>query len=90
MFIFSGTISAQQFYLKIIGQNEKETKQIDSLGYVLKHQNTKSIVDENNLFYEKLSQNGYLESQLIDNLKQNDSTFYFKYKLGKRTNYAHL
>ena len=90
LFIFGGTISAQQFYLKIIGQNEKETKQVDSLGYVLKHQNTKSIVDENNLFYEKLTQNGYLESQFIDNLKQNDSTFYFKYKLGKRTKYAHI
>ncbi|WP_293874500.1 hypothetical protein [Flavobacterium sp.] len=88
--IFSGTISAQQFYLKIIGENEKETKQIDSLSYVSNHLNTKSIVDENNLFYEKLTKKGYFESQLIENFKQNDSTFYFKYKLGKRTNYAHL
>jgi hypothetical protein len=55
IFIISGNISAQEFLLKIIGQNEKENKIIDSIGYVLKHKNAKSILDENNLFYEKLT-----------------------------------
>lgn len=86
----SWNTSAQNFYLKIIGQNEKETKSIDSIGYVLQHKNAKSIIDENNLFYEKLTKKGYLESQLAENFKSNDSTFYFKYSLGKKINYARI
>ncbi|WP_333599779.1 hypothetical protein [Flavobacterium sp.] len=90
LIIFSGTISAQYLHLKIIGQNEKETKTIDSIGYNSDHPNTKSIVDENNLLYEKLGQKGYLESQLSENFKLNDSTFCFKYSLGKKINYARI
>ena len=86
----SCTTSAQNFYLKIIGQTEKETKIIDSIGYVLKHQNTKSIIDENNSFYEKLTKKGYTESQFAENFKLNDSTFYFKYNIGKKINYARI
>lgn len=82
--IISGNISAQEFRLKIIGQTEKETKIIDSIGYVLKHTNVKSIIDENNSLYEKLTKRGYVESKLADNFKLNDSTFYFKYNLGKK------
>ncbi len=86
----SGNISAQEFHLKIVGQNEKETKIIDSIGYALKHKNAKSILDENNSVYEKLTIKGYLESQLIENSKLNDSTFFFKYSLGKKINYARI
>ena len=82
--------SAQEFYLKIIGQTENETKTIDSIGYVLNHKNTKSIVDENNSFYEKLTKKGYLECQLVENFKLTDSTFCFKYKLLKKINYVHI
>ena len=86
----SWNTSAQNFYLKIIGQTQKETKIIDSIGYVLKHQNAKSIIDENNLFYEKLTKKGYTESQVTENSKLNDSTFFFKYNLGKKINYARI
>lgn len=88
--IISGNISAQDFRLKIIGQSEKETKIIDSIGYVLKHTNVKSIIDENSSIYEKLTKKGYLESQLAENFKLNDSTYCFKYNLGKKINYAHI
>ena len=88
--IISGNISAQEFHLKIIGQTEKETKIIDSIGYVLKHKNAKSILDENNSFYERLTKKGYLETQLSENFKLNDSTFCFKYSLGKKINYARI
>lgn len=81
---------AQEFQLKIVGQNEKETKKIDSIGYIPKHKNLKSIFDENNSFYEKLTKSGFTESQLAENFKQNDSVFIFKYKLGKRINYARI
>lgn len=89
IFVSSNT-SAQNFYLKIIGQTEKETKIIDTIGYVLKHPNTKSIIDENNSFYLKLTQNGYIESQAAENFKLNDSTFCFKYSIGKKINYARI
>ncbi len=85
-----GSLSAQEFHLKIIGQTEKETKIIDSIGYVLKHKNAKSILDENNSFYEKLTKKGFLECQLAENFKLNDSTFCFKYSLGKKINYARI
>ena len=88
--IVSGNISAQEFHLKIIGQTQKETKIIDSIGYVLKHKNAKSILDENNSFYERLTKKGYLETQLSENFKLNDSTFCFKYSLGKKINYARI
>ena len=88
--IVSGTISAQNFYLKIIGDNEKESKIIDSIGYVLKHENAKSVIEENNLFFDKLTKKGYTECQSVENFKLNDSTFYFKYIIGKKINYARI
>lgn len=88
--VSSWTSSAQDFHLKIIGENEKENKIIDSIGYVLKHKNAKSVLDENNAFYEKLTNKGYTESQLIEKSKPNDSTFSFKYSIGKRINYARI
>jgi hypothetical protein len=90
LIIFSWNTSAQNFYLKIVGQNENETQIIDSIGYTIKHQNTKGIVDENNSVLEKLMKNGYPESQLTENQKLNDSTFYFKYSIGKKINYARI
>ena len=90
LIFISWNTSGQEFYLKIIGQTEIETKTIDSIGYVLNHKNTKSIIDENNSFYENLTKKGYLESQIIENFKLTDSTFYYKYKLGKKINYARI
>ena len=90
LFINSGNAFAQEFYLKIIGSNEQETKIIDSIGYIIKHKNTKSIIDENIFFYEKLIKKGYNENQLIENNKLNDSTFYFKYDLKKKIKSIHI
>lgn len=76
--------------MKIVGQNENETKIIDSIGYILKHKNSKSVIDENTSFYEKLTKKGYIESQLLKNFKLDDSTFQFNYSLGKKINYARI
>ena len=86
----SWTISAQEFQLKIIGQTDNEIKIIDSIGYLSKHKNTKSIIDENGLFYEKLIRKGYTESQFLENFKTNDSTFAFRYSIGKKVNFIHI
>lgn len=90
LIIVSGNTSAQNFYLKIIGENEPETKTIDSIGYNKKHQNFKSIADENNAFYQNLTKKGYLDCQITEDLKLNDSVFGFKYSLGKKINYARI
>lgn len=87
---FSWNISAQQLYLKIIGETEKETNLIDSIGYSLKHVNAKSISDENNALAEKLTKNGFLENQITENIKSNDSTFFFLYSLGSKINFIHV
>ena len=88
--VFSWNISAQQLYLKIVGQTEKETKLIDSLGYILKHNNAKAILDENDAFAEKLTKIGFLDNQIIENKKSNDSTFFFQYSLGSKINFIHI
>ena len=89
-FTFSGILSAQNFHLKIEGQNSTETKTIDSIGYASQHLNAKSVVDENNRLYQKLTQKGFPESQVVENFKSNDSTFYYKYSLGKKTKQARI
>lgn len=90
LIFISWTSSAQEFQLKIIGQTDFETKVIDSIGYLSKHKNTKSIIDENGLFYEKLIRKGYTESQFLENFKTNDSTFAFRYSIGKKVNFIHI
>ncbi len=89
-FLLCGTLSAQNFYLKISGQNNEETKIIDSIGYISKHQNIKSIVEENNSLLKKTIKKGFTESQITENSKLNDSTFFFRFELGKRINYARI
>ena len=76
--------------MKIIGNNEQGTKIIDSIGYIIKHKNTKSIIDENNSFYEKLNKIGYSESQLLENYKLNDTTLCFKYDLKQKIKSIHV
>ena len=90
LFINSENAFAQEFYIKIIGNNEQETKIIDSIGYIIKHKNTKAIIDENNSFNEKLYKLGYSESQLLENYKLNDSTFCFKYDLKEKIKSLHI
>ena len=88
--LFCRNVSAQQLYLKIMGQTERESKFIDSIGYVSNHQNAKSVIDENNNFSGKLIKVGFSENQIIENEKRNDSTFFFRYKLGTKTDFIHI
>lgn len=54
------------------------------------HENIKSIIDENNSVYEKLTNRGYLDCQLIESGKWNDSTYLFKYNPQMKTRFVHL
>ncbi len=73
---------SQNFYLKIKGENELETKQIDSLKYESQHNLVADLLKEKEKFDLKLQNNGFFEGELINQIKINDSTFVFQYKLG--------
>jgi hypothetical protein len=81
---------AQHLYLTIEGQNKTESKVIDSIGYIKQFQNAKGVVDETNNFLTTLFQSGYLESEIVNNQKQNDTTFLFQFKLGKKTSHLNI
>ena len=82
--------SAQNFQLKLIGSSESENKTLDSLNYNTNHKNLKSIVDELTIATEKLSKMGYLENRMLENAKENDSSYLAKFRLGERINSIHI
>lgn len=73
-----------------MADSKRDLKTIDSIGYLKIHSNAKSIVDEANSFSEKLKRFGYLENQILENKKENDSTFLFQFYVGKRTDFIHI
>jgi len=88
--LFGYSLKAQNVYLKVEGTTAFETKKIDSIGYQNRFENAKSIIEETALLSKKLFENGFLESENLGNIKTNDSTFLFQYKLGKRISFLHI
>lgn len=88
--MFSQMQFGQQLYLKIEGATQDQTKTIDSLEYKKSFSNATGVLDEANLFSKKLLQAGYLEQQLIENKKTNDSVFSYQYNIGAKTNFIHI
>jgi hypothetical protein len=84
------TSVSQTFQLKIIGKTPIETKTIDSIGYTAKHQTTKQLIDEINSTRKKLSENGYIENQIIENKKENDSSYTALISLQKKIKNIHI
>ncbi|WP_394338651.1 BamA/TamA family outer membrane protein [Flavobacterium aquicola] len=82
--------SAQNFQLHIIGKTTSETKIIDSIGYIQKHQSAKLIIEEINNISQKLKENGYINNQILEKKKENDSSFSAKISLGKRIKSIHI
>jgi hypothetical protein len=81
---------AQNFQLKIIGNTTAETKVIDSIKYNSLHANAKAIADEVNSLSERLSKLGYIENQVFENTKKNDSTYSAKFNLGAQIKSIHI
>jgi len=91
LFLFLSLASKGQiFELKIVGTNKMETKTIDSIGYLSKHQNTKLIIEEINRLSEKLSKEGFIENHIQENNKPNDSTYITKLTLGEKIKFIHI
>ncbi len=90
LFLISLNGFGQQLHLKIVGKNDLQTKAIDSVGYSKSFGNAKGILDETNLFSKKLLQAGFLEQEVLESRKQNDSTFLYLYNVGAKTNFVHI
>ncbi|WP_281633929.1 ShlB/FhaC/HecB family hemolysin secretion/activation protein [Flavobacterium luteolum] len=81
---------AQNFYLKINGTNNTESKIIDSLNYNHLHPNLKSLLNETTNTTEKLSKIGYINSKILKTDKINDSSYTAIISLNKKIKYIHI
>lgn len=88
--IFGLNCTAQNFQLQLIGNSDLENKVLDSLNYNPTHKNIKSLTDEINLTSEKLSQKGFIENQVLETIKKNDSSYTAKFNLGERIKSIHI
>ena len=90
LLIFTLNISGQNFYLKISGKNDLQTKVIDSIAYNKKNLNSKLVFDEVNLFSEKLNKKGFIDNVILTQKKVNDSTLEFNFSLGEKIKFIHI
>lgn len=77
-------ILAQNLSLKVIGNNESETKIIDSLSYKSSFENYKTLNEEVVLINKRLQSLGYIENALVDTEKINDSLYQSTFNLKQR------
>ncbi|RKR10861.1 outer membrane protein assembly factor BamA [Flavobacterium sp. 90] len=92
LLIFCTSIScyAQNFHLKINGSTQTQTQTIDSLNYTASHTTIKSLFDELKNTSEKLSKKGYIDNQILETNKTNDSTYTTIIELNRRAKYIHI
>lgn len=88
--IISWNCFSQKQYLNIVSQSIEEQKTIDSISYNKIHPDAKSIIDETRLLSERLTQSGYIETEIENSKKTNDSTFIYQFRLGKRVAFIHI
>lgn len=81
---------SQNLQLKITGESTTETKIIDSIGYSSKHQNAKQITEEINIISDKLAKIGFINNQIQQNKKENDSTYKAIISLNKKIKNIHI
>ncbi|MBF4470213.1 hypothetical protein IRZ80_02305 [Flavobacterium sp. HJJ] len=89
-FLLHLTSQSQTIQLKIIGKTPLETNTIDSISYSQKQQNVKTTIEEINILSRKLKDNGYINNQILEKNRENDSVFYAKISLGKRIKNIHI
>lgn len=89
LFFFQNSFG-QELLLKIVSDSKTEIVIIDSLGYQTKHTNAKSILDEVQKFSNRLIEIGYLETELLDSKKSNDTLYEFNFKLGNQTKWINI
>ena len=80
----------QNLRLTMEAENEKTKKTIDSLSYKKDHENAKSVIEEGNLVSDKLTRLGFIENEILEVKRPNDSTFQFNFNVGKKTDFIHI
>ncbi|SFC82355.1 hypothetical protein [Algibacter pectinivorans] len=75
---------SQNLILSIKGENETETRIIDSIGYLKTHKDLESLKNENSLTKKNLAKLGYIENKIWELKKTNDSTFQSTIHLKKK------
>ncbi|MFH6994942.1 hypothetical protein [Flavobacterium sp. FlaQc-48] len=90
VFSISFSCYAQNFHLKINGSNQTESQIIDSLNYSKNHLNLKSLFDELKNTSEKLSQKGYLDNEISETKKNNDSSYTTLISLKNKVKEIHI
>lgn len=88
LFVANG--HSQVLILSAQGGSEQETKIVDSLYYQRSFSDFSSLQTEVFSIKNKLTNLGYIESELIELKKQNDSTYSALYNLNKRYNRIRL
>ena len=73
--LVSSNCFAQSFYLNINGINKNQNQTIDSILYTKKHQNIKSLNNEISSVINKLTRQGYIDTEILENKKTNDTTY---------------
>lgn len=81
---------AQNFHLKINGSTPIETQIIDSLNYSNIHSNIKSLFEELKNTSQKLSKKGYLDNNILETKKINDSSYTALISTKNRTKEIHI
>ncbi|NMH87780.1 POTRA domain-containing protein [Flavivirga algicola] len=84
--LFSSKLFCQNLHLKINGNTEHETSLIDSLNYLKKHKDYTSIKREIDSVQKRLYKIGYIENELKETIKINDSLFTSRIHLKKKFN----
>ena len=82
--------SAQHYHLEITSASEKEKASLDSIGYVRIHASPKAANDEAKALLDRTKKAGWLQSEIAENTKINDSTFRFAFALGDRLKFIHI
>lgn len=88
--LLSSNCFAQSFYLNINGINKKQNQTIDSIFYIKKHSNIKSLNNEILTVTNKLAKQGYIDSKTLENKKINDSTYTILIDLQTRIKEIHI
>ncbi|GAB1856381.1 membrane protein [Flavobacteriaceae bacterium MHTCC 0001] len=76
--------------MKISGETASETKIIDSIGYLITHENFLSIKNGIDSLRKQLNITGYIENRLINVNKKNDSVFNAKLHLKQKFNSIYI
>lgn len=86
LLIFINQTSAQSITLKVIGENSKSTKIIDSINYKNQFINYSNLEAEIYSLKHKLNKQGYIDTTIDNVAKENDTLFKAELTLGEKIN----